>query len=199
MTELEAVNLMLEAINEPILDSLPTSGTDTLIDRARSILDREKNQILSQGWVFNTILDKTIAPNGSNKIVIPTSPPTLRVELWDRDQWSPAVVRSGNLYDIRNATDDWTAAQRLNLIQEFEIADIPVALARYIAAMAKVSFQRAEKRGQSDDAFARSELAAARADAVREDNEYGGYNMLSTARSQGIIGYRLEYPEVRPD
>src|SRR3990167_1097615 len=65
LTKLDAVNEMLEAINEPIAPALDTDGTSEVAEAER-ILDRISTRVQSRGWPENTLFSKTLTPDGGN-------------------------------------------------------------------------------------------------------------------------------------
>ena len=73
MTELEAVNQMIEMLGEPTVTSLPATGEDANIDTARTVFSRVSQQVQAARWVSNTIYAQEIALDGDSKIPLPAN------------------------------------------------------------------------------------------------------------------------------
>lgn len=137
MTELEAANLLLEAIGSDAVNSLSSDHPD--IASARRVLKRKATMELTKGWWFNTDWDVTYPRDGNDEITIPSNLAVVRFTITEY------LPRNGKLYDnvkqTYKFTEDQTAYQQIRLPLwdemdgQFQI---------YVAYLAAVEFVRIE-------------------------------------------------------
>lgn len=140
MTELEAVNMLLEAIGSDVVNSLGTTPASPDVAAARRVLQRKAKMELRKGWWFNTDYGVDYEPHVSTgEITVPATLSSIRM------MDSSIVRRDGKLYDTINQTYTFTTMQtaykqiRLPQWDEME-ADMQV----YAAYLAAVEFVRNE-------------------------------------------------------
>jgi hypothetical protein len=190
MTELEAVNQMIEMLGEPRVDSFPTAGDDYNIDLARTTLDRLSGRVQAKRqWVSNTDYLQIIALNGDSKIPLPAN--TIAVNASGQSNGLRIAFRDGFLYDPINATDVFTDSVTLDITTKRDLDELPPNLAEYVVAEATVDFLRVIEREPLAEALSTTRLRDARRDAFKEDNAMRGANMLNNMRSQTVRGSRL--------
>lgn len=188
MTILEAVNEMLESVGEPPVTALDTGGTSDA-GQAEGILDRERQRILRQGWVANTLLDRTFTPSAGTITLTVSTLDVLRFRP-SKGQYGTFTRRGTSLYDVENHTATFTASVDLDVMLDIAFTNLTDALAAYIVKVASVRFQRYLKRGTIDDAMNREELMAARVAAQREERELRRKGVLDTASARAMRGDR---------
>lgn len=129
MVELEAVNMLLEAIGSDVINSLNNTHPDA--QAANRVLLRKAKMELRKGWWFNTDWGVNYEPDTNNEIVIHSNISSVRMENVDY------VRRNGKLYDKVNQTYKFDGTQtayqqiRLPTWDEME-ADMQVYVA-YLA------------------------------------------------------------------
>jgi hypothetical protein len=130
MVELDAVNMLLEAIGSDVINSLDNTHPDAVA--AARVLQRQAKMELRKGWWFNTDWGVNYEPDANREIVIPNNISSIRMENVDY------VRRNSKLYDKVNQTYKFDGTQpahqqiRLPLWDEME-ADMQV-YAAYLAA-----------------------------------------------------------------
>lgn len=134
MTELEATNLLLEAVGSDAVNSI-TGSTHPDVNGALRVLRRKAKSELRKGWWFNTDYGVDYEPNEDSEIIVPQNIGTLRMEEVTH------INRNGKLYDTINQTYKFTGVQtaykQIRLPQWDEVDGL---LQDYIAYLAAVEF-----------------------------------------------------------
>lgn len=142
MRELEAVNMLLEAIGSDVINSLTNTHPDA--SAARRVLSRVAKMELRKGWWFNIDWDVDYEPDENSEIVFPDNLSSIRMRNVDH------VRRDGKLYDKVNQTYKFSSTQtayqqiRLPPWDEME-ADMQV-YASYLAAAEFVLNETGDER-----------------------------------------------------
>lgn len=125
MNLLDAVNLMLEAVGEH-----PVSSADIrhpTVSKARKLLTQTRQQLLIQGYWFNTA-NRTLVPDVSGIIGLPVTilslRPTTNLQV---------AVRGERLYNTIDDTYQFTMPIECEIISDMEFEDMPFN-ARYAVA-----------------------------------------------------------------
>ena len=107
-TKLEAVNTLLSSIGEAPVNSLTSGLVDA--ETAEIIINAVSREVQSQGWSFNTDLEREFTPDANKQYVIPTN--VLRIDMGQRRSDTLNVVQRGNkLYN--RATNSFFFDERL--------------------------------------------------------------------------------------
>lgn len=182
MTEREAVNEILLAINE-----LPLEDEDLVSDLPTATiclqeLVRAKRKILAQGWFFNSTTIN-LYPNTEGYIIVPVS--YLSVD-GSADNAS-ITVRDWKLFDKANLTFVFDEAVECDIIEDIVFDDIPFTIADYIVQFA--SLQTYIKIiGSSGDINVRQQvLGSAKLEALREDARNIGGNLLDSTHVTTLV------------
>ena len=143
MSDLEAVNRMLNSIGQAPINTLPTSGIG---DAAKALkqLSATAREVQAVGWSWNTDYAYSLTPDASdNSLILP-------VGALDADATDPTVnlvirphPESGAqvLYDIDNQTFEFTEPVEVDIIWGFEFNDLPAVAREYITVAAARRFQ----------------------------------------------------------
>ena len=146
---------MLSCLGEAPVSTLD-SGLPTDATIAQNILDEVNREVQSRRWWFNTIIDQTLTPNASGKIVLPTNWSTV-------DHPTLNYIKRGSyLYDLDKATDVFTSAvTELEVVTLLEFSEIPEPVRVYIIARAsRILFERMVGEGQRASMLAANEQQA---------------------------------------
>jgi|SaaInl8_200m_RNA_FD_contig_123_2712_length_1949_multi_214_in_2_out_2_2 hypothetical protein len=137
--ENDAINVVLRVIGEPPLD-VGTAYTDLFeAEAAYDTLEIVKQEILSDGWTFNSETDREYIPDVDGYIVVPEN--VLRID--PSDTGSDFVRKDGKLYDRETKSYIFTAAVGCDVIFNFDFDDIPNAFQNYISLRAaRLVYQR---------------------------------------------------------
>lgn len=143
LTELDAVNLMLNAISESPVNSIEDTGlADVVI--ARNTLRNTSRMMQQKGWKWNTLKAYTLSPTAPLPGQIPLPLNTLRVDVTKQHGLSIVkdyVDAGGYLFDVENNTNLFTESVKVDivLLKEFEL--LPSPARDLIAARAARKFQ----------------------------------------------------------
>jgi len=180
VTELEAVNFMLESIGELPVNTLDTPGVTEASLAYSNLIDTSRN-FQARGWHFNTEQDYPLALNESYQVPVPTN--TLKLETMDRTL--QVIQRGTKLYDKKNHTYTFTTAPLVEISFFLSFDELPQAVRHYVTVVASRSFQRSvigsdtlNGLTQEDELKALSAVMEQEADIAR----YSIFNSYSTAR-----------------
>ena len=176
-TELEAVNMMLAAIQEAPVSTI----TDETIEDAAialSMLRQVTKEILGRGWHFNTDYDYVLSVDGNLNIPIPTTASHVDPE---RSTSKDYVRRGDFLYDREEQTFDFAAGTtvKCRIIWMFDYEDLPQTFRTYIAMRAANRFVQQTLGDEGNVQFSKEEVGMARAEAVADDVRRSDSNMLT--------------------
>ena len=153
LDKLEAVNLMLEAIDEDPVSSLSSDLPD--FKKAERFLDRVTREVLQAGWHSNTDFDMELTPDASKRIPLPEN--ALRVDSSGRHGYRDVVPRaiSGEmfLYDKDKNTFEFSDKLIVDIVWAFNFDDLTFQLRNFIAHYAAVKFQKSEMSSVALDKF----------------------------------------------
>ncbi len=72
ITELDAINMMLMSIGQSPVNTIVSTGIKD-VAVAQLLLHNASRSIQSEGWAFNTDYALTIAPDGNDRILVPSN------------------------------------------------------------------------------------------------------------------------------
>ncbi len=179
----EAVNQVLEAIGQPpVSDAEKDTHPDSI--EADGFLLRADNKIQRRGWHFNMFFDVALAFDGNGNIA---TGDILRI-IAVKYPWRVAI-RNSKLYDLENETIVFTAEPTVSAVRKLTWFDLPWSLQQYIITDAAVTYQRYKRTDQVDDAVLRDNLAQAKLQAVRDDEDLRQTNLLQTDEHLRLKGW----------
>lgn len=186
MTELEAVNIMLESIGEQAVSTLDDNGVDDAAVAYRS-LHRINREVQSIGLHCNSEDEYPIAIDGDSKFAVPSN--TLKVDYsyYDKD----LVLRGGYLYDRYNHTytiSDTTV--KVDIVFFLPFTDLPQCVREYITLRAARQFQMHQLGSAELDQFRAEDEARSRAEVVREELMSRDDSFLDNATAFSIVNRR---------
>ena len=136
LTTLDVVNDMLALLNEGRVNSL--DEPHPMIPAALAKLDHATTVVQASLWWFN-VEYPTLAPQvGSGQILVPND--TAACD--SLTQYPNLAVRGNRLYNLDDVTDVFTAPIRVRLHRILPFADCPITARAFIAAKAKLDFQK---------------------------------------------------------
>jgi hypothetical protein len=179
MTELKAVNMMLEVIGEQPISNLEISGVaDVAI--ARRTLEEESRAVQEMGWFFNTDDAVTFYPDTEGNINLGSN--ILRAVITYPDD-SEYIIRGARLYNKSNRTFVFSECATVNITTFLPWDELPSTARTYIAVRSCRKFQQkvfgdeaVEKYTELDESIALSSLKDFEADS-------GNYNILKNSEA----------------
>tara|TARA_Y100000004_G_scaffold119749_2_gene134556 strand:+ start:645 stop:1253 length:609 start_codon:yes stop_codon:yes gene_type:complete len=129
-TELEAVNVCLQNINESPVSSLDTAFADALM--ARQMLHDNSRKIQSIGLVCNTDYELTLSRDSSKHISLPTNTLKVYIPRKTNEGKRDVVQRGQKLYDRKNNTYEFDEDLKVTLVSFLTWEDLPQVVRSYI-------------------------------------------------------------------
>lgn len=183
-TELEAINLMLEACEEAPVSSLATSGLYPL-DKAKGILSESSRVVQSMGWHFNTEPGITMPRSvGDNLVTLPSN--TLR---FDPDRSSDLDLRQRGLrlYDAKGHSYSLPRDIKGTAVFLLGWDELPQAARQFIAVKAARTMQGRSSVSESTYRYSQADEDAARLALEEDQSDVGNCNMLRDSLSVGFV------------
>ena len=175
MTELEAVNIMLETIAEPPVSTL--SGTvPTEVTIAQSVLSNVNREVQSLGWDFNTEDAYPLAPDINGYITVPDT-----VMQIDASDGSKLVMRSGKLYNKTDHTNIFEEAVECDIVWLLAFTDLPQAAKSYVTIRAARLFQRQILGSDTLDRLSENDELKALLLMKQAEADVADYNILNNS------------------
>lgn len=184
--KLDAVNRMLAAIGEEPVNSLE-SGADEA-ENAERTLNEISRAVQAKGFHCNTTEELILTPNTSNEIEIPAA--TLSIDSSGVSESIDVTIRNGKLYNKDDQTATFTSPVTCRVVSEIAFADLPWALANYVAARAAAIFQKRFEGSQVTAGFNSEEEHQAWIDLQDDESVVDDANILMDSASVNAIVYR---------
>ncbi len=135
-TELEAVNYMLRTIGEAPLMSLDDSN---FVDAhmAKHTLEEATRELQAEGWLWNTVYEKTLLPDTNGNIYVPNN----ALKILPRDPGNMTIItRANKVIDYITGDDTWNHGVKVAVIYFIGWDNMPETAKRYAASKAARRF-----------------------------------------------------------
>lgn len=172
MTELEAVNLMLELIAEPPVNSLEGS-VPIEVSIAQSTLRNVSREVQTQGWSFNTETNFPLAPDINGYIIPPVN--TISIDASDS---TDIVIRGGKLYDKGTHSNIFTEPLNVDITWFLDFTDLPQFARSYITIRAARIFQKSQLGSDTIDRLTIEDERKALLLIQYNESDINDYNVL---------------------
>lgn len=176
LTELEAVNLMLETIGEAPVSTLVDVGIQE-VAIASSILHNTSRNVQSLGHTFNNETNYPLLVDSNNEITLPSN--TLRVKPMDNLN----IIQRGNrLYDKTNHSYTFDTIDQLLVDITFFLPfeELPQAVRQYVYVAASRDFQKKVLGSDTITSFTQEDEARAMAAFMDEEADVGNWSIFSS-------------------
>lgn len=138
MTKLDAVNICLSAMGEPVINSLDAAATDAQM--AADIVDETSRSVQSNCWHWNNE-QHTLSPTTDGYLMLPAT--TIRVEAVGSPYGINVIQRGGKLFNKFNNSYVFTAPLAVDLYLVLPFEDTPFSAKQFIAyRSARITQQR---------------------------------------------------------
>jgi len=172
-TELECINIMLAAIGEAPINTLPVDA----VTAQRTLAEINKD-VQNEGWSFNQEFNVKLTRDGTNQIALGTD--MLKVDANVFDHPTIDVIQRGlKMYDRKNNTYVFDTDLTCNVTYFRNFDEIPESARRYINIRAARVFV---DRLVGDDGlrtYTAQDEARARANLMENDMDNADHNVLS--------------------
>lgn len=182
-TELEAVNILLQAIGESPTSSL-TGNVGVDVVTAQGTLNEVLKNVQSEGWLFNTEHDYPLPRDVNGEIHLPAN--ALSVDV-DRTRYYAidAVTRGTRLYDRKNHTFVFDDDVEAKIIFGLGFTDLPQTARYYVTYRAARRFQDTSLGSSDLHRFNKEDEISAR---IRFENEQSDDGDLNFLRDDPFLG-----------
>lgn len=180
-SELEAVNTILESIDEPPVGSLSLTGLYPL-DKAKRILDEVSRTVQSKGWAFNTEEGVVVPRNVDLTATLPGNTLT-----FDADPGYPIVARGLRLYDNSLRTYTLTKDPVGTAVYLLPWDDLPQAARNYITIRACRTAQGRSSISESTYRYTEQDVMDAEVALGESESTTGDHNMLRDSWSVASV------------
>jgi hypothetical protein len=180
ITELEAVNEMLNAIGEGQVSSLDTGNAD--VQQCVRLLRDHSRKVQSRGWWFNTDHEYELTPNNDGHLVLPSN--ILRIDPVGVDRHEkPWVQRGLKLYNPEDHTFVFTESVKVDMVTGLAWDELPQTARAYITACAGLEFVDIDMSSEIRHAFTKDRKNEAYLELLKEEAEAADYNMFNDSVS----------------
>lgn len=186
-TELEAINTLLDCIDEAPVNDLDVTGLLD-VDRAKSVLNEVSRTVQDNGgvgWHFNRETDYPLIRDSAGKIAVPGS--ALSVDTTEKFAKYDVAQRGLYLYDKKTRSLVFPEDIEVNVVWLFTFGELPEAVRRYVMIRAARVFQG---RAQGSDAkfkFSLQDEVDALSGIKSYEGETADYNFLNDSASVAFI------------
>jgi hypothetical protein len=171
---LKSVNVLLQTIGEPPLESEDDISNILEATIAAEVLVETKKEILTEGWDINTDEDVLLSPSSSNSIELPFN--ILSAFSEDGD----LIPRGSKLYSKSRQSTVFTEPIEITMVVDIAFNELPHSLRNYITIAAARRFQARQVMDTSIYAYTSEEEEKAMMVARRSEGRNGQYNMLTS-------------------
>ncbi len=177
---LDAVNVLLNVINEPSIED--EEDYDDIVEarQARDTIIEVKRAVLSEGWDFNTDENYIFPIDAQGFIPVPMNV----LDITDKN--SDIIMRNWRLYSKKNQTHVFEEEQKCDVVWDMPFDQLSHPLRHYITIRAAKVFTGRMIGDQASYMYTDDDLEDARLAARRSEDRTGQYNML-TSGLYGIL------------
>lgn len=173
MTKLDAVNVCLSSMGEPVINSLDGASVDAQM--ASDLVDETSRSVQSAGWHWNRERH-TISPDVNGQIVLPAN--TARVDTIEGDRSTDVIQRGGKLFDRYNNTYQFSNPLVLEITVILPFEDMPLAAKEYVTYRAARILQARLLGSDSLFRFTQLDEQTSYLNLLRDEAEVTDNNML---------------------
>lgn len=189
-TELEAVNIMLQAVGESPVAAL--SGTLPIdVSIARAILTETRRRVLMLGWDVNTENEVRLSLDVDGNAVIPSN--ALKVKVSESASGGSTVTcvqRGARLYDKKNHTYVFAAAPAIDIVYLLTWDELPEQARAYIALKAARIYQQRTIGSPELSGYTSADEMEALVAWREADSDSAHYNIFNNADGARFYQYR---------
>ena len=184
MSKLEAVNIILAAIEEAPVGSLALTGIRPLA-AALDTLTEASRLVQSPGWKFNTEYEFPLTRSSDGTISLPES--TLHVDVDDKWTDVDPVLRGSRLYDSKAHSYSFQADLTATVVVMLDWDELPQAARQFIAITASKTLQGRSSISDSAYRYNDSDVQGAKVAFMEQEASAGDHNILRDSQSTASI------------
>ena len=171
---LDAVNILLETINEPpITDPEDIEHIAEAQQAQRKILEA-KRAILSEGWDFNSDTNWIFPLGLQGMIPVPTNVLDLTANRSD------VIIRNQRLYSKKDQSHIFEEEVSADVVWDMDFNTLSHPIRRYVTLVAANLFVKRSIADKVSIAYSEDDIQEARVNARRSESRTGQYNMFKS-------------------
>jgi hypothetical protein len=177
-SQLQAVNVMLTSIGQAPVTGLDQANPE--LATATLILNTVREEVISEGWDFNSEKGYNLVADASGIIVVPSSILNLSVNQEDGRFRTRAIQRNGQLYDLLGHTFNWgaNATVSCDVVWDVTFETLPAVFQTYVVQRAARVFAGRTVGSEKMVAFNAQDELNLRANCLAYDCTTGRHNAL---------------------
>jgi hypothetical protein len=174
MTKLDAVNICLSSMGEPVINTLDGASVDAQI--ASDIVDEVSRSVQAEGWHWNRERH-VLSPNSNKEILLPAN--TARIDTIEDDRYTDVIQRGGRLFNRSDNSYSFEKPLKLRIYVLLPFEDLPLAAKNYVTYKAARLFQQRVLGSETISKFNKEEEGRAWLTLLQAEADTGDYNMLT--------------------
>lgn len=135
----EAINICLQVIGEQIIEGNTSIDGIYEAEQADLLIETTKEELLAEGWSFNTDYNWELTPDTNGYIVVNEN----MIRLDPSDVGTKAFRKDSKLYNGEDKSYIWEAAVECDIVWNLEFDDLPPIFQQYVTLKAaRILYQR---------------------------------------------------------
>lgn len=195
LTELDAVNMMLYSIGQSPVNALDSTGIKD-VAVAQLVLHNTSREIQSKGWTFNKDYLYPIAPDGNDRILVPSNALSIDPTAYNEDfvQRYDEDNSAMSMYNLVTRSFERTTALKCDITWFYAFEKTPATFRNYCGLLAGQRFQAGAISSELLFKFEQVDIDRAQVAFERENTQVGDRNILSGADFANQIFHRRRNP-----
>lgn len=173
MTKLDAVNICLSSMGEPVINSLDGASVDAQM--ASDLIDETSRSVQAEGWHWNRERH-TITPNFNSEIVLPAN--TARIDTIEDNRDTDVIQRGGKLFNRKDNTYTFDEPLKVEIFVILPFEDLPLAAKNLITYRAARILQQRLLGSETINKFNQQEEQRAWLTMLQDEADVADHNML---------------------
>lgn len=188
MTKLDAVNICLSSMGEPMINALDGSSVDAQM--ASDLIDETSRTVQAEGWHWNRERHRLI-PDTFNQINLPAN--TARVDTVEDSRTTDVIQRGGKLFNRYENTHIFNDPIILEIYVILPFEEMPLAAKNYVTYKSARLFQQRVLGSETLSKFTQNDEQRAWLTLLQEEADVADNNMLNDAWQTASILNRNHY------
>lgn len=188
MTKLDAVNICLSSMGEPVINTLDGASVDAQI--AADIVEEVSRSVQTEGWHWNRERH-ILSPNTNKEILLPSN--TARIDTIEDDTSIDVIQRGIRLFNRITNSYIFDKPLRLRIYVILLFEDLPLAAKNYVTYKAARLFQQRVLGSETLHKFGQEDERRAWLTLLQAESDTGDYNMLTDSWQTASILSRANF------
>ncbi len=174
LSELQAINLLLQAAGEEQVATLEDTGLSDVAAAVERLHDTSR-AFQAPGWSFNTDKNYSVTRESNGHLIVPSN--ALHIDI-ARNQGRNGVQRGDKLWDTDNHTFVWDRDLQIDVVWFLSFEELPDTARTSIAVRSARMYQREQQGSTSIERFTADDEAKAGRMFKRAENRRADHNIF---------------------